>query len=944
MKRTILKLIIALLPLSVAAQTGSLDDIRMALEASADTQTQEKVYVHIDNTCYFVGDTIWYKAYVARADNLGYTDISRMVYVELLTPDGLLVERQHIIVSSDGYGCGQFALTDSLYSGYYELRAYTRWMLNFNVSHKRYSKNDADLFYSRDMAADYFRTWDGLYSRVLPVFARPAKPGDYAYKQMVSRPKQHVVKAPKAGLEAGFYPEGGRMVEGVPCRVAFELTDRAGAAVSVSGRITDGDATVADAVAGYMGRGVFTVTPGAGRLKARFSSGGKEYTFDLPKAEPSGATVELSGGVLDIRSRNLPADCRYGVSVMCRGVLCHFSEVTFGADGCASVTLPADLPTGVNDVTLFDSRGRIVADRLFFVNNHDYDCGRMTVEGGGTRSYAPYEKVSIGMKCDGVAGPALFSVAVRDAATDDPTYDDGNIMTDMLLGSELKGFIANPAYYFASDDPARAEALDVLMMVQGWRRYKWTELADTACARRRYAPERSLTVEGAVYKMLSLNEVEPDEIKSWAYGLGMAGIKVDENVDASSSGGLDDVVGSDDGGLSSTNDGNNAQDVFVPETNIEYVRIGETDAANGVNHGGLKHEVMVEAEVSFSDGVVGATQLTRDGGRYVFEIPPFYGTAILNMKAYNEKDSAQKNMMSRLDKTVFREDAYPDFFVKRDMFFPIFTSKYSYYQTHTPEYTVHDDALGDSILSSLTDDDHRLDNLKVKGKRRGKRAIDYKKPAYVADAYSLYNDITDYGLSFGMYDMRQFPVQAARFLYGNMARYNRYNVAGRIDRFTYYRTFNPDRNIDAAVSGLTNVWTNRNARAYYNKLKLKSLHKIRVFTDYEPRNEDVPMVQESASPDVTVEMVPFADGGVQPVFRDRHIVLYGVNEPADFYNPDYSSRQPDAPADYRRTLYWNPNARTDADGRFMATFFNNGKETRIKVSVAGITDDGKFVY
>lgn len=255
MKRTILKLIIALLPLSVAAQTGSLDDIRMALEASADTQTQEKVYVHIDNTCYFVGDTIWYKAYVARADNLGYTDISRMVYVELLTPDGLLVERQHIIVSSDGYGCGQFAPTDSLYSGYYELRAYTRWMLNFNVSHKRYSKNDADLFYSRDMAADYFRTWDGLYSRVLPVFARPAKPGDYAYKQMVSRPKQHVVKAPKAGLEAGFYPEGGRMVEGVPCRVAFELTDRAGAAVSVSGRITDGDATVADAVAGYMGRG-----------------------------------------------------------------------------------------------------------------------------------------------------------------------------------------------------------------------------------------------------------------------------------------------------------------------------------------------------------------------------------------------------------------------------------------------------------------------------------------------------------------------------------------------------------------------------------------------------------------------------------------------------------------------------------------------------------------
>ena len=944
MKRYVMPLIMALVPLFGAAQISSLDDIRTALEKSADRRVQEKVYVHTDNTCYFVGDTIWYKAYVTRADDLGFTDMSRLLYVELLTPDGLLVERQHIIISPDGYGNGQFCLTDSLYSGYYEVRAYTRWMLNFNVSHKRFSKNDADLFYNRSMAADYFRTWDGLYSRVLPVFAKPAKAGDYTYKQMVSRPKQRVMKAPKAGLEARFYPEGGHLIEGVPCRVAFELTDREGAAVSLKGRVTDGDATVADADAGYMGRGVFTVTPGAGRLKARFSSRGKDYSFDLPKAESAGATVMLSDGVLNIHSRNLPADCRYGVSILCRGVLCGFSEVAFDADGRASVALPAGLPTGVNDITLFDSRGRIIADRLFFVNNHDYDRGRMTVEGAGSRAYAPYEKVNIGMKCDGLLEPALFSVAVRDAATDDPTYDDGNIMTDMLLGSELKGFIANPSYYFSSDDPSRVEALDLLMMVQGWRRYNWAELADPACASRRYAPEKSLTLEGTVYKMLPLNEVTPDEISSWAYGLGMAGVKVEENADTSSPADAGDVVGSDNGGLSSTADMDIAAEPDVPVSNIEYVRIDGTYATTGVNHGGLDHEVLVEAEVSLSDGVVGGVQLTHDGGRYLFDIPPFYGTAMLNMKAYEEKDSVKKSMESRLDKTVYKEDAYPDFFVKRDMIYPVFTSKYSYYQTHTPEQSVHGDAMGDSILSSLTDEDHRLDNLKVKGKKRGKRAINYKKPAYVSDAYSIYNDLTDYGLSFGKYDMRMFPVQVARFLCGNMGRYNRYNIAGRIDRFTYYRTFNPDRNINSAVSGLTNVWTNRNVRVYYNKLKLKSLHKIRLFTDYEPRNDDAPMEQESAAADVTVEMVPFADGGVQPTFRDRHIVLYGVNEPAAFYNPDYSQRQPDAPADYRRTLYWNPNARTDADGRFTATFFNNGKETRVKVSVAGITADGKFVY
>lgn len=169
----ILSFIIVLMSLPVAAQDNSLDGIRCALEASSERTVQEKVYLHTDNNCYFVGDTIWYKAYVVRADDLHYTDMSRLLYVELLTPDGFLVERQQIIVSSDGYSCGQFCLTDSLYSGYYELRAYTRWMLNFNVSHKRYSKNDADLFYNRSMAADYFRSWDGLYSRVLPCTAVP---------------------------------------------------------------------------------------------------------------------------------------------------------------------------------------------------------------------------------------------------------------------------------------------------------------------------------------------------------------------------------------------------------------------------------------------------------------------------------------------------------------------------------------------------------------------------------------------------------------------------------------------------------------------------------------------------------------------------------------------------------------------------------------------------
>ena len=156
--------------ITISSHAGNLDDIRQALEQSSKSQVQEKVFVHTDNQCYFVGDTLWYKAYVVRADNLQPTDMSRILYVELLSPDGLVVERQNIIVSPKGYTCGQFVLTDSLYSGYYELRAYTRWMLNFNVRHHRYRRDETWSFYNKQMAADYFRVWDGLYSRVFPVY------------------------------------------------------------------------------------------------------------------------------------------------------------------------------------------------------------------------------------------------------------------------------------------------------------------------------------------------------------------------------------------------------------------------------------------------------------------------------------------------------------------------------------------------------------------------------------------------------------------------------------------------------------------------------------------------------------------------------------------------------------------------------------------------------
>lgn len=118
---------------------------------------QEKVYLHLDNTGYFMGETLWFKAYVLRADKNKLTDISSVLYVELVDPTGEIISTQKVKIKN-GTASGYITLTDFLNSGFYEIRAYTRYMTN----------------------------WDsgGIFSRVIPILNAPKQEGDYSDRTM----------------------------------------------------------------------------------------------------------------------------------------------------------------------------------------------------------------------------------------------------------------------------------------------------------------------------------------------------------------------------------------------------------------------------------------------------------------------------------------------------------------------------------------------------------------------------------------------------------------------------------------------------------------------------------------------------------------------------------------------------------------------------------------
>lgn len=259
-------------PLVASAQipdsiAGPLTALARRVEQFGEALPQEKVALHLDNTSYYQGDDIWFQCYVVASGLNRPTGWSKTLYVELLNPGGEIVSKQ-ILPVRNGRCHGHFALTQlPFYSGFYEVRAYTKYMLNFDEA--------------------------SVFSRIIPVFDKPEVPGHYVEKEISPRvgkyPQERKRPRKEKKLNLRFYPEGGYLVKDVPVRVAFEATDAYGNPVDVSGRVVDkeGHGCLTFAT-GHEGKGSFTYTVGEEEGRAEVIWNEKRYRFDLPEAREQG--------------------------------------------------------------------------------------------------------------------------------------------------------------------------------------------------------------------------------------------------------------------------------------------------------------------------------------------------------------------------------------------------------------------------------------------------------------------------------------------------------------------------------------------------------------------------------------------------------------------------------------------------------------------------------
>ncbi len=450
----------------------------------ANNYPQEKVYLHFDNISYYQGENIWFKVYIVTAEQNALTRLSKTLYVELLTPEGNVLESKKLKIEN-GQCHGEFALRDTMPSGFYEVRAYTRCMLNFG--------NDA------------------AFSRVFPLFEKPLKAGHYESRKIRERYGYLKVPGPRAdysqkgSLNVSFFPEGGNLIAGVKSKVAFKATGHEGENALVEGAVYDAQGVkVAEFSNEYNGMGTFEFTPGFGKYTAKVQSNKSSYSFDLPQAMPSGYAFSVdntSDENMDIRiqkSDGLAPDS-LGLTLACRGKVYVFDEEYLSTGNSLLVTIPKRLlPTGVIQISLFNTHGEVLCERLAFVDHHSQM--KMNVIQNKSQ-YQPFEKVDMDFQVNdnrGIPVETTFSVAVRDAATTSGDIYADNVLTNLLLSSEVKGYIENPGYYFESNEPSRKAALDLLLLTQGWSRYAWKQMAGVTPFVVRHPIEKSLLIEGRV--------------------------------------------------------------------------------------------------------------------------------------------------------------------------------------------------------------------------------------------------------------------------------------------------------------------------------------------------------------------------------------------------------------------------------------------------------------
>lgn len=548
--------------ISFAQDTLSLTSLIDKSQKIVQDYPQEKVYLHFDKPYYAVGDTIWFKAYVALSQDQP-SDLSKVIYVDFISENDSLMRSMRLpVVNTSAYG--SLTLDPLVYkSGNYRVRAYTYWMLNFsedlfftknipvgdainrklitNISLKGENPDKSPLINAQikfqdpdgtalankkvnwrliskfETIARGRETTDATGKLALKLTASQKAALDTAILETILEADESrfitsnfPLKNAFADADLQFFPEGGDLIENLNSKIAFKAIQEKGLGIGVKGEIIDNAGKIITKLESqHLGMGSFSLMPESGKTysaKLNFANGITK-TIALPQAKKSGITLAVltttaTNIMVQINANqdyyNANRDKNFYLVARSKGIIAFAAQAALNTPNIGAAIPKSKFADGIIQITVFDTKGEPLAERLFFIKHSNVTSLNLSSD---KKVYGIRQPVKMNVLAKTRNNPVQgnFSISVYNESKVPSNEDDEtSILSSFLISSELQGFIEKPNYYFHQINDKKIADLDLLMLTQGYRKFSYKEILAGKEPVVNFLPEQGIEFSGVL--------------------------------------------------------------------------------------------------------------------------------------------------------------------------------------------------------------------------------------------------------------------------------------------------------------------------------------------------------------------------------------------------------------------------------------------------------------
>ena len=400
---------------------------------------QDQPYMLFSKETYETGEDMWFKAWLFDRSLLTLSNRSQTLFLRIYDSADSLVWNEKYPISG-GRAEGHVFIGEHWKTGEYRVEGYTQ-------------------------SSFYADSTEAIFPQKIWVVDRIDK----------QEPQDTRTGLQKDNIRLGLYPEGGYLVQGIKNYVAFKATDNQGVPVPLSGWLCENRARILNIESSHDGMGLLSFVPHEGvRYTVQLTNG---QEFPLPSSLRSGMVMHLEhtdrkNVVFSVRQSKESMPRRISLFVQMRGVPCYQAGGILRDSLIISLPMSGFPGQGIAEATLFDEQQRPIAERLFYVLPDK----QLTITARPSKEvYIRRDKGEVRIHVtdsEGKPVQAEICMSIFDKAYMSQAYRE-TMLSYNFLSTQIRGNIHHPAYYFDRKNPDRLQALDLLLLTQGWRRYTW---------------------------------------------------------------------------------------------------------------------------------------------------------------------------------------------------------------------------------------------------------------------------------------------------------------------------------------------------------------------------------------------------------------------------------------------------------------------------------------